>query len=34
MNQLGFIEAVDRLGENVVLAVTNAAGQWFNASFG
>lgn len=34
IDQLGFVEAVNRLGEAVVVAATNAAGRWFDASFG
>src|SRR6056297_386021 len=34
VNQLGFVEAVYGFREGVVVAVTNAADRWFNASFG
>ena len=34
MDDLGFVEAVDRLGEGVVLAVANAADRRHETGFG
>lgn len=34
MDQLGFVETVNRLSECTVIRVTNAADGWLNASFG
>ena len=33
VNQLGFVETIDRFSEGVVVAVTDAADRWLNASF-
>ena len=34
MNEIRFVEAVDRLGESVVLAVVNATDRGLNTSLG
>ena len=34
MDHLGFVEAVDRLGEGIVVAVADAADGWLEASLG
>jgi hypothetical protein len=34
VDQFGFVKTVYRLGEGLVVAVTNAADRWFDASFG
>ena len=31
MDELGLIEAIDRLGESVVVAIADAADRWFDA---
>ena len=34
MDDLGLVEAVDRLGESVVVAVADAADRWLDAGLG
>ena len=34
MDDLGLVEAVDRLGQGVVIAVADAADRWFDPGFG
>jgi hypothetical protein len=34
MDDLGFVEAVDRLGESVVIGVADAANGWLDAGLG
>jgi len=33
MDQFGFVEAVDRLSEGVVIGIPDAVGGWFNSCF-
>ena len=34
MNELGFVEPVDRFSQGVVIRIPDAADRWFNACFG